>query len=210
MKAIGIQARSGSTRFPGKIYERFLEKSLLETVYDNMQVEGVHTYVLGHMRDEKLQEFCHDKGLNAFYSSASEDDLLARYADFMHIHEVERCVRITSDSPLVPIEVVKEALDSKEDYVTNVTGQTYPSGMDVQCISKKGMQWYYQNIDYEEHLFYTLEHNPEILNKFLKAGNTTKEIHNPYKWILNRRHPENHLSIDTKEDLERVRELAAK
>lgn len=75
---LAIQARSNSTRLPGKIYLPFGESTVLEHLYKNMKkVEGVDVKVLGHANDPELSKFCLDKNIPAIFA-AEEDNLLDR------------------------------------------------------------------------------------------------------------------------------------
>lgn len=146
MKAvIGIQARMGSKRFPGKVLEEFAGLSVLEHVYRRCEFTGAETYVLtpDTEADERLQRFCFDKGLNSFTYHGEENDVLSRYCSFADELKPDTIVRVTADCPLVSaidvIMVLGGLVAAGLDYVSNVEGREYPrmvpDGLDVEAFT---------------------------------------------------------------------------
>jgi spore coat polysaccharide biosynthesis protein SpsF (cytidylyltransferase family) len=210
---IGIQARSGSTRFPGKIYEKIGDKSVLEMIYDTCLevnpapnfIGSPSVYVLGHEGDDKLQTFCKEKGMDLTLH-VEENDVLSRYTNPEFIREGMCMVRITSDCPLVRVKDIEAVIMglAKHDYVSNVYGRTFLDGFDVQGCTSKFLQWHHENNMGREHPFLGMDCESELK---IKASEIFKinYIMNSDRQIFNAYHPENKLSLDTPEDLERIR-----
>lgn len=213
---IGIQARSNSTRLPGKIYEKIGEKTVLEWVYDacvkgalNNKAISTEVIVIGPKEDERLKEFCDGLGIKCLLPDCDENDLLDRYSK--SIGDADAIVRVTSDCPFISDVIVSNVckLLLEADYVTNTSPRTYPDGWDCQGISMRGLEYYSGFVYSEEHLFFQLENNSEIQKYFMNAFKI-KSLISESETILNPYHPANKISIDTKEDLERLRELHEK
>lgn len=202
-KIIFIQARSNSTRFPNKIYQPIQDKTVLEMLYQTASLVG-QVAVLGTKNDRKLQRFCKKQKLHAVFPDVDEDNLMLRFDEASD--HCDAFIRLTSDCPLIPkvwIEKAWNELDST-DYVTNVSPRTVIDGFDVQGISKKAFDYYQSVVFEEEHLFFELENNCHLQEKFLQKF-TMKSLLLDERIILNPFHKENKLSLDTKEDYERIK-----
>lgn len=216
---IGIQARSDSTRFPGKIYEKIGEKSVLKHVYDACDVKVypnlIETIrlVLPPQTDGKLIDFCKYEGMDVLQApdgmDIKDDNLVMRYFHAVANTDADFLIRITSDCPLMdPLWIRRAVIGLLDyDYVTNTMHRTAIDGHDVQGITRKAFEWYATTIltDIDlEHPFMEIEQNYKFRAAFcekfkiLNIGVQDRQILNPYL-------PENKLSIDTPQDLERVR-----
>lgn len=144
-----IQARSGSSRFPKKIYEDINGKSTLRRV-----LEGVDKSVLAHkiilaMPTYDMGEFSKRSRagefdgvcMGRFYTYfGSPDDLVDRYFMAAREHNIDLIVRVTADCPLIPGNLIDEMLTEYlqkgyNGFMGNncsVSGLPYPSGTDVE------------------------------------------------------------------------------
>ena len=209
---LGIQARSKSSRFEGKykalvggvpMLKRICDTCLSVSVYP--RVNTLKTIVLIPEGDDEIFDFCQSENMELFVGS--EEDLVDRYWSTIKTLEYDAVVRITGDCPLIPRSIIEDVVKGlmECDYVTNVNPRTYPDGYDCQGISAKGLEWVNENQKgNREHPFLELDTDPVMLTKFQAAGFTVCRIINPQKIIMNPHHPENKLSVDTKEDLERL------
>lgn len=215
---IAIQARTNSTRFRGKIYEDLCGQSVLRRVYNaclkgmvNNKAINTRVIVLGPRGDDELKKYCEQWDLPCDLLGESESDLLGRYYEALKKHKADAFLRVTSDCPLIPsdmIEIACRAL-SEADYVTNTSPRTYPDGFDVQGMGREGMKWYEGLIGVEEHLFFRLEHNCDVYKAFEEDGFTVKSLINKSSTILNPYLPETKMSVDTEEDLDLLRKMYA-
>jgi len=194
---IGIQARTASSRLPGKIYKEIGDKSILKWVYDRCNQGSVNNKyvktkvsVLCSKFDKKLHSYCEENELEYFKDAdCKESDLLGRYYAAAQEYCPDSIVRITSDCPTVNPELISIAVNmlAEYDYVTNTSPRTFVDGLDVQGISKEA---FICNCGIYE----------EFASKF-----HAKALLNRDTLIINPFHPETKQSIDTMEDLLRAR-----
>lgn len=205
---IGIQARSNSTRLPGKIYEKIGDKSILAHVYDTcLELINAETAVciLGHEKDEKLEEECAKMGIRiGCVLYGEEGDVLSRYVNISKHYD--GIIRVTADCWNIPKEIIEMALQGLEntDYISNCLVRSYPEGWDVQGCTSKALEWIAKNAEDKEHVFEKFESNSIIRDEFLQDGFT-------FKYLIDRQNPifqKN--SIDLLEDLERARKQYGK
>jgi glutamate-1-semialdehyde 2,1-aminomutase len=154
---IGIQARSTSTRFPGKVLERIGYKTVLERVVDSANSSSRYinrgtmksalstsVYVLTPHGD-KVAEFCKAKRINCM--EGDEFDVLSRYKKMADLFDCAYVVRLTADCPFVPAayisKTINTAVKNNMDYCSNVDPRfrTSPDGFDVEVISRRAIQW---------------------------------------------------------------------
>jgi spore coat polysaccharide biosynthesis protein SpsF len=203
---IGIQARSNSTRLPGKIYEKIGDKTLLEHVYTKCKtIEGVEVIILGPQGDKRLQEECLRIGAPCDLHP-EEDNVLGRYTNAIKDYEAEAIVRVTSDCLEVSPEILGLIIKSLEnsDYVSSCLYRSFPEGVgDIQAASAKGLEWIAKNAEDKEHVFGLFEANEMIRNKFIEAGLKIRPIINVKNEVFVK------TSIDTKEELGAARKRYA-
>lgn len=208
---IGIQARSTSQRFPRKVFELIDGKPMLRHVIDACDRASFylnrHTFqskirvsyaVLCPYQDEIQSAF----GTRAMVLEGPENDVLARYKILLNRLEPDYIVRVTSDCPLLPpfliTKHIKIAVSNEYDYCSNVDEKvrTALDGYDVEVMSRRALLWADENCKDPS----LREHVTPILR--------TKLIPHDFKvgyvvGFLNQSHIK--LSVDTPEDLERVR-----
>ena len=118
-----IQARMGSTRFPGKILKPFYGgKTLLETLLDNLhKVADAKVIVATSVNEnnDELEVFLKEKRELVF--RGSENDVLDRYIKAAEANCVDGIVRICSDNPFMDwhgvAQLVEKAKTSDADYI---------------------------------------------------------------------------------------------
>ncbi len=208
---IGIQARSTSTRFPRKVFELIDGKPILRHVLDACDKAAfylnrtsdrsgirVSYAVLCPQGDPIKAAF----GTRAMILEGSEKDVLSRYVSMASKLGADYIVRVTADCPLLPpfliSKHIKIAVQNRYDYCSNVDEnvRTAIDGFDVEVISKRALDWLgqYANQDSEREHVTTLLRSGQIPNDF-KVGHVVGYLNQSGL----------KLSVDTPEDLERVR-----
>lgn len=103
MKLAIIQARMGSTRFPGKVLRRIGERSVLEMICTRVKnatsIDQLVVATSVHARDNEIEKACLEMGVNVF--RGSESDVLDRFYRVCLKYNATDVLRITADCPLV-------------------------------------------------------------------------------------------------------------
>lgn len=210
---VAVQARKNSTRFKNKIYEKFGDSTVLETIIAtckkvNPLPNAVECFVaVICSREDVVEASC-----DVFVSSCAADDLVCRYFDAMETYKADAIVRISADCPLVLTSMIEHAVIAitKFDYSTNCINRTFYDGNDVQAISKRGMLWINENQkNKREHPFIYLDKSLEVREKFLETMSINELICGD-KTIVNPYLPDTKLSIDEPKDLDRCMEFYEK
>ena len=117
-----IQARTGSTRLPGKIFKELAGRPLLFHVLERLSLcKTLDKIVLAtstSSNDKKILDFAKEHGVLSF--AGSEDDVQNRYIKSAEKHDINIIVRICSDSPFIDPEMIDKLvyalIDERADY----------------------------------------------------------------------------------------------
>jgi glutamate-1-semialdehyde 2,1-aminomutase len=142
MKVIAIvQARMGSTRFPGKVLKSIVGMPMIELLLNRLseskELDEVVLATSNEKNNEKLIALVQSLGYRC--TIGSENDVLNRYYESAKSIETDAIVRITGDCPLVDPKLVDKCIidfkNSNVDYYSNTDPLTFPDGLDVEIIS---------------------------------------------------------------------------
>lgn len=206
-----IQARMGSSRLPGKILMDIAGRSMLERVVERVRratrVDEVVVATSVDPEDDQVALFCVRKGIP--HSRGPNQDVLARYLDAANEHQADVIVRITADCPLMDPGVIDKTVahflsqGEEVDFGSNrgkgAINRTYPIGMDVEVISCSALERaaIEASQDYErEHVTPYLY---EVPGRFRTVSIDSGGDYGHLRW-----------TVDTKEDLEFVRQIYLK
>jgi len=201
MKIVAIiQARTGSTRLPGKVLKDIEGETCLARVINRLRRASLVNELLVATTDlpadDVITAECRRCAVPV--SRGDEQDVLDRYFRAAQLSKADIVVRITSDCPLIDPQVtdktIRAFLDEKPDYASNALQRTYPRGLDTEVISLSALEraWRTARQPYErEHVTpYIYEHPGEF--KLLSVTGDVDYSH--HRWTL-----------DTPEDLEFIR-----
>ncbi len=201
MLAAIVQARMGSSRFPGKTLADLEGRPLLEHLIRRVQASRfVKEIVLAttlEPRDDPLVEWAHRRGLRTF--RGSETDVLDRVYCAAKQYAVEEIIRVTPDCPLLDPRVMDRVIEvyriGSYDYVSNTQGRRYPDGLDVEVFSFQALETAWREArepSQREHVTLYLRTSGRF-----RVGNVDAPAdYSGMKW-----------SVDTPEDLEFVRSV---
>jgi spore coat polysaccharide biosynthesis protein SpsF (cytidylyltransferase family) len=204
---IGIQARSGSTRLPRKAFELIAGRTMLDRVIDTCRYAAKQIDKSGHRCDVVVVTPSGDPIVEEFQSRVDivegpERDVLARYKIAVDKYQPDFLVRITGDCPLIPGSLITymtmTGISRGYDYYSNSDERfrTAIDGSDCEVMSRQAIDYVAEEAvtAYDrEHVtpFLRRDPAPSWLSRGLAFNNfDVSDIK---------------LSVDTKEDLERVR-----
>ena len=171
-----IQARMGSTRFPGKVMETVCGKPLIEILLHRLSLsKKIDKIILAtsiNKENDTLSEFVEKLGFEVF--RGSEYDVLDRYYQTAKLYSPKTVLRITGDCPLIDPKIVDKSINryeqEKVDYLNNVTPPTYPDGMDVEIFSFETLNeaWNKADSNHErEHVSPYIKNNDKFTKSYL-------------------------------------------
>lgn len=208
MKVVGIiQARTGSTRLPGKVLLEVAGRPLLQHVIDRVLaarlIKEVIVATTTKQADDAISTLAKHAGVGVF--RGSEDDVLERYYQAAQACGADVVVRVTSDCPLADPQtldqVILRFLDAQRqpprpDYVSNNLERTFPLGLDAEAFSFLALD--------RAHKEASTPYEREHVTPYIREGGVGFRLLNlRHSWDLSF----HRWTVDTAEDLMLVREI---
>lgn len=176
-----IQARTGSSRLPGKVLLPILNRPLLLRMIDRVKNSKLENIIIATSKspaDDIIERLCDQEEIVVY--RGSNEDLLDRHYKAALPYHPDAVVKIPSDCPLIDPNVINRVLKYYLDYhyifdyVSNLHPGSYPDGNDVEIMSFKALSkaWDSASKSYErEHTTPYFWENPDIF----QIGNITWE-----------------------------------
>lgn len=199
-----VQARTGSTRLPGKVLLPIINNlTMLQCVLERVQQSRLVPYVIlattAQSQDDAVVRVAESVGVPVY--RGPEDDVLRRYIETMEAFDLDAAIRITADCPVIEATVIDDVFKLYEprpcDYIF-IEG--YPRGTgDVELVSYDGLNKADSQVGldacYREHVItFLIEHPEDFCLNVVRA---------PARFIR----PEYRLCVDEMADLEVVRAI---
>ena len=193
MKAkVIIQARLGSTRLPGKVLLKVMDKTILEYLIERIKkaknVKDIIIATTTKKQDLAIINLAQKLKINTY--CGSENDVLDRFYQTAKAFNVMHIVRITADCPLIDPEIVNKVIEeyfkSGADYCSNVLERTFPVGEDVEVFNFRTLRHTWENANFaseREHVTPYMMKHPEIFK--LKNVRNNTDL-GKKRWTLDR------------------------
>ena len=141
--AVILQARTGSSRFPGKVLAELAGRPMLAFLVERlMRCELVDQCILATTElaeDDCLADLGYSLGLSVV--RGSQLDVLSRFVLALEHTDAPILVRITGDCPFVDPglleDMIKEFCSQEIDYFSNCMQPTYPDGLDIEIFTRR-------------------------------------------------------------------------
>lgn len=143
-----VQARMGSTRFPGKVLKEVLGKPLLGYLIERLKaVKQADDFIIAttdNPKDQVIVDYCGSQNAKCF--RGSEENVFKRYLEAGEYTLADTVVRITADCPIIDPLIVDQIITyylnhyQEVDYISNALMRTFPYGMEVEVFSMKSLR----------------------------------------------------------------------
>lgn len=192
----------GSSRLPGKVLADLGGLPIVQHVVGRAAaIEGVDAVVLAipeGTADDPLEAAARAQGVRVLRGHPT--DVLSRYRAAAQLANADAIVRVTADCPLldpaVSAAVVARFHAGGADYVSNIHPPTFPDGYDTEVMTRAALEaaWREAGDPYErEHVTPFIWKQPK---RFRVVNVADAEDRSSWR-----------LTLDTAEDLERLRAL---
>lgn len=192
-----VQARTGSTRMPGKVLKTLLGKPYLQIMYERVKLahslDEVMIITSTEKKDDVIENLC--KELAIPYHRGSENDLLDRHYQAAQKANADFVLKIPSDSPLTDYTLIDKMVNfwlenqNEYDFVTNISPGTFPDGLDVEGCTFSALEkaWKVADKDYQrEHTFPYVWENPQLfkIKNFTNPIESEQNMFMTHRWTL--------------------------
>ena len=199
-----VQARMASTRLPGKVLKKVLDKPLLEYQIERLKrikyADELVVATTSNDTDDPIVDLC--KRLSVCYFRGLEEDVLGRYHGAATVFQADAIVRVTADCPIIDPRVIAKAIrfylehQYEYDYVSNTLIRSYPRGMDTEIFSYQVLDDAFHEATEpsdREHVTPFIYKNPQ---RYRLADVTYSEDRSRHRW-----------TVDMQEDFELIRKI---
>ncbi|MCA6394697.1 MAG: glycosyltransferase family protein, partial [Cytophagales bacterium] len=169
-----VQARTSSTRLPGKVLLSLCGDTLLARMIERVslakQIGKIVVATTTSDEDAQIVEWCVRNQIEVYQGSKS--DLLDRHYQVAIKYRADVVVKIPSDCPLIDPNVIDKVIkyyltnENKFDYVSNLHPATFPDGNDVEVMSFAALEQAWENATATMELEHTTPYLWENPNNF--------------------------------------------
>jgi spore coat polysaccharide biosynthesis protein SpsF len=145
MRLVVVQARTGSTRLPGKILLPLAGRPMLARQLERIRAARADFELVVATTvdpaDDAVVELCRAEGVRCFRGHPT--DLLDRHVMAARAQGADRVVKIPSDCPVIDPDVVDTVLAADGDgwdYLGNLHPASWPDGNDVECMAMDALE----------------------------------------------------------------------
>ena len=177
MVAAIIQARMGSTRFPGKSARLLSGLSILEHIINRLQqvseIDLIQLATTQAKSESSLIEIAKSRKVAVF--QGSEEDVLERFIQAGESIGAQHIIRVCGDNPLIDIPLLRSLitahLESHADYTISADPIPLGTGCEVVCLETlKKIEAQVSEIKYREHVTtWFHDHNDKFTITRIKA-----------------------------------------
>lgn len=192
------QARTQSTRFPGKVLHKIGGKTLLQYQVDRIRSAGLSLACATTVEPADDMLCAHLDLLGIPYIRGSQDHVLSRFYDAAKHFKPKVIVRITSDCPLIDGSLISQSVekylennDSKL-YMSNVVQRTFPRGLDFEIFSYEMLEDTFQSA--------TSQYDIEHVTPFMR-NNIPQRFHG-YDIVSQNNRSDIRITVDEEKDME--------
>ena len=152
------QARTGSSRLPGKILKEVNGISLLQIHLDRLKkcskISEIIVATTVKDEDEVIFNNAIEWGYKA--SRGSELNVLDRFYEAVKNNDADWIVRVTSDCPLLDAQLVDDVITYAQshdyDYVSNGLIEHFPDGQDIEVFKFSALKMAWENASLKSEL----------------------------------------------------------
>lgn len=165
------QARSGSTRLPGKVLKEINGKSLLQIHLDRLKKCKSVSEIIVATTTNSEDQVIYNKAIEWGFTSSrgSESDVLDRFYQAVKDKNPDWIVRVTSDCPLIDPVLVDQVIyfvqENNKDYGSNTLIENYPDGQDIEVFKFSALEEAWKNaklLSEREHVTPYIRNNADL------------------------------------------------
>ena len=193
-----VQARTDSSRLPGKVLLPLMGKPVLARMLERLQAAKLTGAIVvattTDRGDDSIEALCNAEDYPCFRGHPI--DLLDRHYRTAQWLEADVVVKIPSDCPLIDPQIIDQVIDAylqragQVDYVSNLHPATFPDGNDVEVMSFEALKtaWTEAVLGFErEHTTPFLWERPARFRLGNVAWNTGHDYSMTHRWTLDYR-----------------------
>lgn len=205
-----IQARTGSTRLPGKVMFPLDGHPVLTHVIKRVsaadRVDETIVATSDERPDDVIKQVATQAGVGVF--RGSEDDVLSRFEGVAEQYNPDLIVRVTADCPLISPQFIDTCVncfeDDPPDYVSAGPERTFPRGVTCEAFTQKSFEQVIEAAtepQHREHVTPYYRNNPQNFRLYNIKSQEVFET----DWLQNR--TDLRLTLDEPDDYQLLKKV---
>ncbi|MGB0936180.1 MAG: cytidylyltransferase domain-containing protein [Colwellia sp.] len=197
-----LQARVSSTRLPGKVLKKIMNKTMLELEIERInsasQIDKLIVATSIERDDDPIESLCNALDVSCYRGSL--DDVLTRFYEASVKYKCDHIVRLTGDCPLIEAAIIDEVialhLQTGAHYTSNCCPPSLPDGLDVEVFTQGTLEKSWLNAkkpSEREHVTQYVHNNKSLFH--IENYSYVNDL-SRYRW-----------TVDEPEDLKFVEEI---
>lgn len=165
-----LQARTTSTRLPGKVLKPVLGEPMMQRQIERTRaarnIGKLAVATSDHASDDAIEALCSSLNLDCFRGSL--EDVLDRYYRAALRYKPRHIVRMTCDCPLMDPQIVDDTIERHlqegNDYTSAGHDSGYPRGLNVEVMRRAALETAWREArspDDREHVTLYIRRRPE-------------------------------------------------
>jgi len=146
-----IQARTGSTRLPNKIFMELCDRPLIYHIVNRLRpsskIDKIVIATTINPNDDVLELWANENEIECF--RGDENDVLSRYYFAAKKCNAKIIIRITADDPFKDFEIIDRVVNLLEeenlDFANNNNPPTFPEGLDTEVFTFQALELAYES-----------------------------------------------------------------
>ena len=170
---IVIQARTGSKRFPNKIFKSIGNVTVLDQIIKISKsinnIDNIFIATTNLEEDNLIEDFCFENNIQCFRGDV--ENVYSRYSAIAKKYTDinDNTIRLTADNPLINKNIIENVLNkhikNKNFYTSNILFRTWPRGLDVEVVKNEYFfSDYFKSMDNDDFEHVTLYIRKNIRN----------------------------------------------
>lgn len=169
-----LQARTSSSRLPGKVMKPILGKPMLELQIERIlrsrRIEKLVVATSRNKEDNPIEDLCKTMGIDCYRGDLN--NVLDRFYQVARTWKAENIVRLTGDCPLSDPEKIDQLIDffmkKSIDYASNCEIPKLPDGLDAEILTFNALKKTWQNAqrsDEKEHVTLYINNHSDLFRQ---------------------------------------------
>ena len=137
-----VQARTSSTRLPGKVLKCVNGKPILQYVLERISIRNPKIPVIvctsDLTDDDAVETLCNNLQIKCYRGNLL--NVASRFYDISMNGEFEAFIRICADSPMIDGDLIRTMLEywtPELDLLTNTAPRSFPKGQSIEIVNRK-------------------------------------------------------------------------
>lgn len=188
-----VQARTSSTRLPGKVLKCVNGKPILQYVLERISIRNPKIPVIvctsDLTDDDAVETLCNNLQIKCYRGNLL--NVASRFYDISMNGEFEAFIRICADSPMIDGDLIRTMLEywtPELDLLTNTVPRSFPKGQSIEIVNRKTFIHAFPRFQTEDDLEHVTHYFLRNLNDYIYKNFTNQKDYSEFSLAIDESH----------------------